>query len=313
MKTINIYALAVLFVSIVCFNTQMNGQGRYFDERYIYTQANLSPNLINPGAVGANMDHNILVNYRNKWSGIDGAPRTITMAYNGAVGNRLGLGVNILSDKFGELETFKGGLSLSYTIQSTNNQVGFGIGADYVKHGLAGFGNANPVDIVINNVLTGTEYFDASFGLYGLYLNKLSYGVILPSLISARISDIDIDTPDREIGFILQLGYKLDLHPDISMTPNIIMKKLNNVPTHVDLNLYFGFLQDKLMAGGNYTLGADKRLGFMLGTKIDKFNFYYSYNTSSHVIQDYNDGSHELTIGISFGGGSKQTPAPAQQ
>ncbi len=303
MKTLNIFALAILFVSILSFSTQVYGQGRYFDERYIYTQANLSPQLINPGAVGANMNHNILVNYRNKWAGIDGAPRTITLAYNGAVGNRLGVGVNIMSDRFGEFETFKGGLGLSYTIQSDNNQVGFGLGADYVKHGLSGFGNSNPTDPTTNNVLQGNEFFDASFGVYGLYMNKLSYGIVLPSLISARISDIDYETPDREIGFILQLGYKIDLHPDITMTPNAIMKKLNNVPTHVDLNLYFGFLQDKLLAGVNYTLGADKRLGFMLGTKIDKLNFYYSYNTSSSTIQDYNDGSHELTLGISFGGG----------
>ncbi len=302
MKIVNIYSLAALFLMIVLCDNKGTSQSRYFDERYIYTQANLAPNLINPGAVGYNMDHNVLVNYRNKWSGIDGAPRTITLAYNGAVGNRLGLGVNILSDKFGELETFKGGLGLSYTIESDNNQVGFGISADYIKYGLASLGNSLPGDIVINKALNGDEFFDATIGIYGVYLNKLTYGVVLPSLISARISDIDEVSSSREIGFILQLGYKLEVHPDISLTPNIIMKKLNNVPTHIDLNMYFGFLQDKLMAGANYTIGSDKRIGFMLGTKIDKFNFYYSYNTSSHSIQDYNDGSHELTIGVSFGG-----------
>ena len=302
MKSRNIYTIVALFISIVSFNFKATSQSRFFDERYIYTQANLSPQLINPGAYGSNLDHNVLVNYRNNWSGIDGAPRTITFAYNGDVGNGLGLGVNILSDKFGELETFKGGIGLSYIIQSESNHVGFGISADYIKHGLAGFGNAVPGDIIINRALEGAEYFDASFGAYGVYLNKLTYGIVLPSLISARISDIDVETPTRELGFILQVGYKVDLHPDITMTPNIIMKKLNYVPTHVDLNLYFGFLQDKLLAGGNYTLGADKRLGFMLGTKIDKFNFYYSYNTTSHIIQDYNDGAHELTLGISFGG-----------
>ncbi|HRO08069.1 MAG TPA: PorP/SprF family type IX secretion system membrane protein [Saprospiraceae bacterium] len=302
MKTGYIYLASVLFFVIAGFNNKVHGQARYFDERYIYTQANLSPQLINPGAYGANMDHNILVNYRNKWSGIDGAPRTITLAYNGAVGNRLGLGVNIMSDKFGELETFKGGVGLSYTIQSESNHVGFGISADYIKHGLAGLGNAVPGDPIVNGALEGAEYFEASFGVYGVYLNKLTYGLVLPSLINARISDIDVESPSRELGFILQFGYKVVVHPDISLTPNIIMKKLNNVPTHIDLNLNFGFLQDKLLAGVNYTLGADKRLGFLLGTKIDKFNFYYSYNTSSHIIQDYNNGSHELTIGVNFGG-----------
>ena len=301
MKTNNIYK-TFLVCAVLLYAAGMQAQSRYFDERYIYTQAQVNPQLINPGAIGSAMKHQILLNYRNKWSGIDGAPRTVTLSYNGPVGNRLALGVNVLSDKFGELETTKGAVGLSYIIKSETNQVGFGISAEYIKHGLAGFGNADPNDPVISQALAGAEYFDASFGLYGIYMDKLTYGLALPSMVSSRISDIDDNSPDRELGFILQFGYKLDIQSDISMTPGIIMKKLANVPTHIDLNLNFGFLQDKLIGGVTYTLGADKRLGFLLGTKIEKLNFYYSYNTSSHLIQDYNNGSHELTLGVNFGG-----------
>jgi len=301
MKTNNIFK-TFLVCAVLLYAAGMQAQSRYFDERYIYTQAQVNPQLINPGAVGSAMKHQILLNYRNKWSGIDGAPRTVTLSYNGPVGNRLALGVNVLSDKFGELETTKGAVGLSYIIKSETNQVGFGISAEYIKHGLSGFGNADPNDPVISQALAGAEYFDASFGLYGIYMNRLTYGLALPSMVSSRISDIDDDAPDRELGFILQFGYKLEIQSDINMTPGIIMKKLANVPTHIDLNLNFGFLQDKLIGGVTYTLGADKRLGFLLGTKIEKLNFYYSYNTSSHLIQDYNNGSHELTLGVNFGG-----------
>lgn len=301
MKTSNIFK-TFLVCAVLLYAAGMQAQSRYFDERYIYTQAQVNPQLINPGAIGSAMKHQILLNYRNKWSGIDGAPRTVTLSYNGPVGNRLALGVNVLSDKFGELETTKGAVGLSYIIKSETNQVGFGISAEYIKHGLAGFGNADPNDPVISQALAGAEYFDASFGLYGIYMDRLTYGLALPSMVSSRISDIDDNSPDRELGFILQFGYKLDIQSDISMTPSIIMKKLANVPTHIDLNLNFGFLQDKLIGGVTYTLGADKRLGFLLGTKIEKLNFYYSYNTSSHLIQDYNNGSHELTLGVNFGG-----------
>jgi len=301
MKTNNLFKSFVA-CAVLLYAAGMNAQSRYFDERYIYTQAQVNPQLINPGAIGSAMKHQVLLNYRNKWSGIDGAPRTVTLSYNGPVGNRLALGVNVLSDKFGELETTKGAVGLSYIIKSETNQVGFGISAEYIKHGLAGFGNADPNDPIISQALAGAEYFDASFGLYGIYMDRLTYGLALPSMVSSRISDIDDDAPDRELGFILQFGYKLEIQSDISMTPGIIMKKLANVPTHIDLNLNFGFLQDKLIGGVTYTLGADKRLGFLLGTKIEKLNFYYSYNTSSHLIQDYNNGSHELTLGVNFGG-----------
>ncbi|MBK8347115.1 MAG: PorP/SprF family type IX secretion system membrane protein [Saprospiraceae bacterium] len=302
MKTRNIFSIFLLLAGLVGFMPGLQAQSRYFDERYIYTQAQLNPQLINPGAIGSAMKHQILLNYRNKWSGIDGAPRTATISYNGPVGNRLGLGVNIVSDRFGELETTKGALGLSYTIKSETNQVGFGISAEYIKHSLSGFGNSNPNDPIINLALAGAEYFDASFGVYGIYMDRLTYGLSLPSAVSSRISDIDNNAPDRDLGFILQFGYKIDVHSDITMTPSLIMKKLANVPTHIDMNLNFGFLQDKLIGGVSYTLGADKRLGFLIGTKIEKFNFYYSYNTSSNLIQDYNNGSHELTLGVNFGG-----------
>lgn len=300
MKTKNIVlSVIAFFIGMAMIDAQV----RYFDERYISTQSQLNPQLINPGAIGSGLNHQIFVNYRNKWSGIDGAPRTLTLSYNGAVGNRLGVGVNVLSDKFGELETTKGELGLSYTIVSDNNQVGFGLSGAYIKHAIGGYGNANPNDPIISQALSGAEYFDASFGLYGIYLKKFYYGLSLPSLVSSRISDIDNGSDDnKEIGFILQLAYRLDIQEDISMTPGIIMKKLSNVPTHIDLNLNFGFLQDKLIGGVTYTVGADKRLGFLIGTKIENLNFYYSYNTSSNVIQDYNNGSHEVTLGFNFGG-----------
>ena len=124
MKTNNIFK-SFLVCAVLLYAAGMQAQSRYFDERYIYTQAQVNPQLINPGAIGSAMKHQILLNYRNKWSGIDGAPRTVTLSYNGPVGNRLALGVNVLSDKFGELETTKGAVGLSYIIKSETNQVGF--------------------------------------------------------------------------------------------------------------------------------------------------------------------------------------------
>lgn len=290
----------LVVISFVISTGALIAQTRYFDERYVYTQAPLNPQLINPGAYGASGKHQILVNYRNKWQGIDGSPSTITLSYNGDVGNRLGIGVTVLNDRFGALETTKGGFGLSYTIKTEKNQVGFGMSAEYIRHGINGVGNADPNDPVINRALSGAEYFDASFGIHGIYLEKLTYGLMIPSAVSARISDIDEEAESRPVGFILMAGYEIDLHTDITMTPMFLMKNLAYVPTHIDLNLNFGFLQDKLIAGINYTLGADKRLGFLIGTNIEKFNLLYSYNTSSSLIQDYNNGSHEVTLGVNF-------------
>lgn len=309
------YILSFCFVGFLsaCFLTTANGQSRYFDERYIYSQHNIYPSLINAGAIGSNEFQEIFVNYRNTWSGFNDSPKTITIGYNGPVGNRLGFGAQLLSDSYASLNTTKGQIGLSYTITSPTNKVGFGISTEYIQHNLTGSGLTSPLvdkeDPLILQRLDGTQYFDASFGIYGLYNNKLTYGLSFPSLISSRISDNGSDG-DRNIGYILQLGYKLKSETTkITVEPAIVIKSLMNTPAHIDLMAKFGFLEDKLISGIAYTLGGDKRLGFLLGTTIESLSINYMYNVSSADIQTYNNGSHEISLGIRFGDSKTSTKA----
>jgi hypothetical protein len=74
-----------------------------------------------------------------------------------------------------------------------------------------------------------------------------------------------------------------------------------NTPTHIDLMGKFGFLDDKLTGGIAYTLGGDKRLGFLIGTSVESLRINYMYNVSSAEFQTYNNGSHEISLGLRFG------------
>jgi len=301
------YILSFCFIGFLscCFISTVTGQSRYFDERYIYSQHNIYPSLINAGAIGSNEFQEIFVSYRNTWAGFTDSPKTIAVGYNGPVGNRLGFGAQLLSDSYASLKTTKGQIGLSYTITSPTNKVGFGISTEYIQHNLSGSGLTSPQvdkdDPLILQRLDGTQYFDASFGVYGLYNNKLTYGVSFPSLISSRISDNGSDS-DRTIGYIFQLGYKLMSETTkISIQPGIVIKSLMNTPSHIDLTAKFGFLEDQLIGGVAYTLGGDKRLGFLIGTTVESLRINYMYNVSSADIQTYNNGSHEISVGIRFG------------
>lgn len=302
------YLLSFCFVGIFsfCFLSSINGQSRYFDERYIYSQHNIYPSLINAGAIGANDYQELFVSYRNTWAGFEGSPKTVVVGYNGPVGNRLGFGAQLLSDSYASLKTTKGQIGLSYTITSPTNKVGFGISTEYVQHTLSGSGLTSPLvdkdDPLVLQRLDGTQYFDASFGIFGLYNNKLVYGVSFPSLISSRISDDGSDPDDRTIGYIFQLGYKLESPTTkISIEPGLVIKSLMNTPSHIDLTAKFGFLEDKLTGGVAYTLGGDKRLGFLIGTAVESLHINYMYNVSSADIQTYNNGSHEISVALRFG------------
>lgn len=298
MRKIILTSILFIFVLSATF-----GQ-RYFDERYIYNQAFIHPTLINPGAYGYSENQNLLLSYRNNWATFEGSPKTVAIGYDGLLANKLGIGLQFLQDNFGALQTTKGLLGFSYQISGELNKLGFGLSAEYIKHGLNNFNvssSLNVSDALINARREGIQYIDATFGIYGVYNNQFTYGISLPSLISSRIDDTKSDEK-RELGFILNLGYKVKSSTaGISLEPSVLLKKLNNVPTHVDLNLKLGFLDEKLIGGVGYTVGAEEKLAFLLGLNIDRIGFYYSYNVSSRDFQDYNNGAHELSAKIRLG------------
>lgn len=301
----------VFTLALLAIMSEMFGQARYFSERYIYNQANIYPVLINPGATGFNQDHLVMFNYRNKWASFEGSPKTVTFSYDGQVADRLGFGALIVSDGYGELETTKGQIAFAYGIESPTNKIGFGLSAEYIQHKVNGTAVANsfldPVDPLLLKRLDGHNYFDASFGLHGVFDNRLTYGLVFPGLVSSSLDD-DEDLTDRKFSYMVNLGYRLESEAnDIVATPGVAIKDLQGVPTFIELSLTLGLLEEKLTGGLNYSVGGDERLGFLLGLQINSLNFLYGYNISRHEFQDYNNGSHEITLAFNISGYSSKS------
>ena len=274
-------------------------------ERYIYTQYHINPVLVNPGATGLDGMHGFIFNYRNKWAGFEGAPRTLTFSYDGPVGNRVGLGALVVRDQFASLETLKGQLSYAYRIIADNYKIGAGITTEYLQYDLSGDVLSAPgtdaQDPELISRLDGTKYLGVAFGIYGTLRDEISFGLSLPGIVRARIDDgSDIDN-DEGLHFILHAGYKYDVpNYNFKVEPSIYINQIRNVPFHIDVNVLMHFLDEDLTGGLSYTIGADNRFGFLIGTKLNNFNFYYSYNFSFHEFQQYNNGSHELTVAFNL-------------
>ena len=295
--------LSLLISSMI---SVMIAQVRYFDERYISTMANLNPVLVNPGATGMSDAHQVIVNYKNKWASFEDTPKTYLISYDGPVADRLGFGVLFMNDRNGSLQTSKVQGSLAYSIESLTNVISGGISGEYVKHGLDDgvltHKQTDP-DGIIDERALGNGFFDVSVGFQGVYDNKVTYGAAFPSLVSSRLDDNSNDMIDRELGFVLNVGYiytKENL--DATFEPSLLVKKLNYVPTHVDINLLGRFADDKFRGGVTYTLDGDKRVGFLLGMTFNAMGINYGYNVSRHEFQTYNNGSHEFSLRFDIGG-----------
>ena len=301
--------ITILF-SIVFVQSIDAQNERYFDERYVSSLAFLNPVIVNPGATGHDFEHNVFLTYKNSWASFEGTPKSFIASYDGPVADRLGFGGMLLTDKDGDLQTTKLQGSVSYTIDTPTNKIGFGLSAEYIQHGLSADVFADPLldpnDVLVNNRIAGTNFFDVSFGIFGLYQNKLTYGLALPSLVSSRIDDGNASS-EREIGYLFNLGYKFDnLDSDMVLEPSVFVKKLMNDPFHADVNILGRFLDDKLRGGVTYRVGADENLGFIIGTSFGNMNFTYSYGGSRLEFQTYNNGSHEISISFDIASKSKK-------
>lgn len=293
----NIYLILLLFV--VC-GSSLSAQSRLFGERSSFTQYYLTPFLMHPGATGQNDYSEVVALYRNTWATFPGSPKTFAFGYNGPIGNRIGIGLIGMSDSYAAFNTTKGLLSLSYTIESENNKVGFGVSGEYVQHKLNATqlisGLVDQSDAEIVERLDGYSFLDASIGVYGIYQNKITYGVTLPSIISQRLGGNGA-SGEQEIGFVASVGYRMDIaDKDLVFEPSVYAKKLLYVPFHVDINLKASFLNEQLTAGLSGSVLGEKRIGFLIGTQLKNLGFHYSYNLSLHEFQQYNNGAHELSF-----------------
>lgn len=291
-----------LVIVVLCLGSELSSQVRLHSERGIFTQGHEHPILINPAYTGFSGDHNLLFNYRNTWASFPGSPSTYTFSYDGAIGNRIGIGAQLLSDRFASFETLKGQVSVSYGIESETNNIRAGLSLEYLQHQLS-TANATSVLVAQNDVeildrLDGSQFFDVSLGFYGEYMDKVIYGLTFPSLVSSMLNEFNSGTTgDNEFGVIGHLGYRHKLPEyDLVLEPSIVFKQLMLTPTHVDINLKAKFLEEALTGGLSYTVGGDNRFGFLAGVNIENFGFYYSYNISFNDFQQYNNGSHELSF-----------------
>ncbi len=296
----------VSLIVLMMIGIGVSAQQRYFDERYVYTQHFTNPVFVNPGATGINGYSQVLFNYRNKWATFPGSPKTITFSYDGPLADRLSIGALVLTDENGVLETTKGQLSFAYGIESPSNKVSFGLSLEYIQHKVASGTLNNELiniqDALVLNRLDGNAFFDVSFGVYGVYQDKFKYGIAVPALIDSKLSDEDQDSIGREQGYIFNFGYSHYMaDKDIRVEPSIWVKKLMFVPTFVDVNVLLEFLEGDLRGGLTYGIGADERWGFLVGTRVNNLRLDYSYNISRNEFQDFNNGSHEFTIGLNIG------------
>ena len=303
------YIFIFIFVSI--------GLESYSQQEAVYTQYYVNPAWVNPAYTGFNQEHNLFLNYRNHWSNFEGAPRNYSANYHGGVTDRIGLGVLVGVESIGEMEDLRAGLSYAYQFGDKDWKMSLGLNTEYQSYSINGSvlrnPNIDPSDPVLAEAIDGIQFFNVGAGFYGEYDDRFFVGLSLPKLINARIDDIVFGEDEQKSFqyFTFMAGYRMPVSDyDIKLEPSIFMKRLDNVDFQIDVNLKALFLEEQLVGGITYSNGTGDRLGFLIGTQLQKFRLYYSYDVSFQQFQDYANGSHELTVGFNWGTKSREVENP---
>ena len=288
------------------------GLAAFAQEQAIYSQYQLFPVLVNPGYTGFEEEHQFLLNARNSWSGFPGAPQSYTAMYHGPVGNNLALGGGVFTEKIGDQNLFRLQLNYAFRIKSKNEkfQAGIGLTTEFLRRGinndLLDDPTVNPNDPTLEDLANGQQIFDASVGVHALFDKKFFLSMALPNTIRTRLDDVPVQDPQNQGGlfdhYIFQLGFIADVPAQgFKIIPSLALRNVRNVPYQVDLNLQGRFLDEKLITGFTYRPGsANGSLAFLIGSKFNQVQAFYSYDLNFGDFQQYNGGSHEISFALSF-------------
>lgn len=291
----------LIFIFLICiafFQAQSQ-------EEAVYTQYFVNPFLYNPAVAGLEEEHQLKMNVRAQWTGFPGAPSTYSLSYNGPINQNIGLGAVLFTENIASLTVYKAQLSYAFRYQADALKLSLGLSTAFNHYSVTNTIYQNELyqigDVTIEDAVGGVSTFDAAMGIFGNYLNYYA-GFSSPNLIRSRLDDVPSNSGSslfRYYQFLLGAKYKLPGN-DIIIEPSILLKKTRNVPFQADINLLGRFLNEQLVAGISYRTGVGGALGLLVGTKISNLSIYYSYDISFAEFQQFNNGSHELTIGINF-------------
>jgi len=283
----------------------------------ILTQYTVQPFLLNPALSGFDDLHQIRLNYRSSWTGFPDAPNTYALNYNGPISKNFGLGGQILGENVAS--TFRYNVKVSYAFHTDVNdfRLAGGFSTSFsnfrLRNRVIGGYEFDPNDPDAQEALDGKNSFDAALGFHARYRNQSFVGLTFPSLISARLDDIDSGDNDPRGGaenFILRVGQDIRIRErNFQVTPSVVISRVFGAPFRVDFNAVASFLDEQFVAGLGYRAGAGNDVGIMLGTKFDRLRLFYSYDLNFGQFQTYNGGSHEITLGFDFDSSEKTVDA----
>ncbi|QPH39337.1 PorP/SprF family type IX secretion system membrane protein [Pedobacter endophyticus] len=274
---------------------------------------------INPAYAGYREQLNVHAFYRNQWTGVDGAPKTVSVAVDAIANNgNVGLALQVSDDRLGAQRNAAAYGNYAYRIRMNEDgtsRLAFGLGLGVVQLGIDG-ALLNPNNPEPLQPLGMQSVFapDARAGAF--FSNDRFYAGFSADNLLSQFKNLSNFTyiPQPKPHYYLTAGMLLPLTTDIYVKPSVLLKDDRGGPTSLDLNAFF-ILADKLWIGGSYRTGVklyDKSYLQRDLTQLNSavaavqvfpnqnFRIGYAYDFSIGPLKGYSGGTHEISIGYFF-------------
>lgn len=279
----------------------------YGQQDPMLTQYMFNGMMLNPAYAGSHAYWSSTLTYRNQWTGADfeGAPQTAVGSVDGPIhGKNMGLGFTLMHDRLGVTKQNMALVSYAYQIR-TSEQTKLALG---VSAGVSQF-VSNLTDVKIwdeGDVLYANNASKVlpKFGV-GAYFYAENYyaGISVPTLLSYEDGnkfsmDLSKATFLRR-HYLLTGGVVLKVSDQVKFKPSILLKYVKNAPLEADLN-FSAIFKDAFWVGASYR--TQDAVAIILEYQTNSyFRIGYAYDITTSKLRNYQNGSHEIMIGVDFG------------
>ncbi|MCV9928595.1 PorP/SprF family type IX secretion system membrane protein [Flavobacterium sp. LS1R49] len=293
----SIYSKIIIFLIVLGGNTA-NAQLTEFQSMYFQNQY-----LANPAMAGTDKGLNLNIGYQRQWAPVPGDPvlMNATVEYNS--GDRVGLGLNVHSDKAGLINRTRvlGTYAYHLPIGGNDQKINFGLslGASFASI------DYNKIvgsidDPTVQNFKEG-GVFDGDFGV--AYTSKLlTIQAAVPNLHGLFFDNNDGTKKyvDRPV-FYSAVSYKILLSNEINdfnIEPLVAYRGVKGYKDILDLGARFNMPEHNINLSGFYH--SNESFSAALGITLDKFGAFLSYSNYIGNNGAYANNTFEFGLNYRF-------------
>lgn len=316
----------------------LNAQSVLAQQNVQFSQYVFNPLALNTAYAGYRGESYATAMFRKQWSGLQGSPETISASFEFLMpktDDRVAWSVRLLSDKLGPQNTLSATGGYTYRIpmdedKTKNLAIGLGGGiTQYIVDGSAyRYVDDNDSKLPIGNVRKIRP--DANVGLYystpKFYVQTGINDLLNFKGVSTSYNwnNTVFETMERRMHVYTGAGMVFNLGENFKLKPSFLWKEDFKGPSNFDFNMFF-LIKEIVWVGGSYRTGFEiwDKAGIANGLQhadaasimveffpVSKFRIGYSYDITTSKLSPYQNGTHEISIGVAIPGKEKRELSP---